>query len=222
MPSELPQIQRLSLETQVFDVLRQQILDGRLAGGLRLVQSEIAARLGVSRIPVRDAFRKLEGLGLVESDDRGNCFVRTQSLSDLREVYEIRRRLETLAAARAVARASERDIRRLEGLLEGMERAAAADDMASYVELNGQFHLQMYEASGSKRLVSLISGLWSGLPPLTPMTVTGQIQASLDQHREILALLKARDAAGVERAIAEHITLSEEKLIATFGDRFEQ
>lgn len=219
MPTDVAQVHRHSLEAQVFQILRQEILSGHLSGGSRLVQSEVAARFGVSRIPVRDAFRKLATLGLVETDDRGNCRVQVQSLLDLREVYEIRRRLEPLAAAKAVERLVPADLRQLELVVDRMEKASERMDVSDYVDLNTQFHAMIYELSGSRRLSQLIAVLWSGLPPLTPLSVTGQIAVSLRQHREMLTLLAARDAAGVERAVTEHITSSEEKLVATIADR---
>jgi DNA-binding GntR family transcriptional regulator len=198
-------VQRKNLEGQVYDSLREAILSDHFAGGERLTQSELASRLSTSRIPVRDALKRLETDGLVDVDERGVCRVIEFSSEDLEETYALRAMLEPRAGALAVPKLDDEEIQHLHALADQMAVAARAGDQALYVELNKSFHWTLYEASGWRRLVRIMKTLWAGRPPLTPMIVSGQLKRSVSEHRAILAAIDARDAQAVEDRLRRHI-----------------
>ncbi len=202
---EFPVVQRKNVEDQVYDALREAILSGHFSGGERLTQAELAARLSTSRIPVRDALKRLEVDGLVDVDERGICRVVEFSPEDLDETYGLRAMLEPRAGSLAVPKLDEEEIQYLHMLADQMVVAARAGDQARYVELNRSFHWTLYEASGWRRLVRIIKTLWAGRPPLTPMMVSGQLKRSLAEHRGILAAIDARDPQAVEDKLRRHI-----------------
>lgn len=208
----MERVRRSTLEQQAFEILRRQILDGTLPGGAPLVQGEVALRLGASRMPVRDALRRLAAEGLVEPDDRGTYTVRSFNEDDLREIYATRRLVEAMAAVQAVPRLTDDDLVELGDLLDAMAEAAAGERVDDYVALNQDFHMLIYEACGLRRLARFIASLWSGIAPLTPLTVKGQLDSSLAEHREIHRHLVQRDSARVHEAIERHIANAEARL----------
>lgn len=209
----MPQVIRQTLEGQVFELLRHQIATGELGGGTRLVQGEVAAAMGTSRIPVRDALRRLASEGLVEPDDRGSYRVIEFGLDDVEEIYEMRQRLEGMAAGLAAETLAAGDIADLSDLVAAMRQAVAAGDHDRYVDLNYDFHSLIYNATDRRRLMRTITSLWSGVPPLTPLGVAGQMEVSLREHANILDRLAERDGPGAEQAMVEHIRHAGERLI---------
>jgi DNA-binding GntR family transcriptional regulator len=198
-------IRRETLETQVYQVLRTAILERQLASGERLVQDELATKLGTSRIPVRDALKRLEVEGLVTTDERGSYFVSVFGVEDLEEIYGLRALLEPYAVAKAVKKLTVGELEALERLVQEMAQAAAAQDRERYAQLNEDFHILLYEASKERRLVRMIKSLWSGHPPLTPITVPEQLERSLQEHHALLNALKERNVGAVEALMRMHI-----------------
>lgn len=212
MPRLRP-IRRETLEDQVYRALRQAILEGRLKGGERLVQEALASTFGTSRIPVRDALRRLHQEGLVEADERGGYRVATWGPEDVEDVYTLRLLLEPEALRLAGPKLSEEELDELEALQFQMEEAASEGDLDRYVDLNRSFHFFIYEAAGKRRLFQFIQMLWSGLPPLTPLSVPGQLDRS---NREHWLLVQALRKGAVEEAVhilRRHIRYAMEALL---------
>lgn len=209
----LPTIAQSTLEDQAYRVLRRAILDGRYRGGGRLVQDELAGMLGTSRIPVRDALRRLESDGLVEADGRGRYRVRSYGPNEVRETFELRELIEPYAAARAIPRLSARDDAELADLTARMVEAAEEADADTYIRANLDFHLALYQSSGMDRLVKIISGLWLGQPPFTPLQVPGQLQESAKEHVALMQLIAERDVPAVQALLKQHIRRSGQGLL---------
>lgn len=215
----LPTIAHTTLEEQAYVVLRRAILSGQFEGGGRLVQDELATMLGTSRIPVRDALRRLESDGLVEADGRGRYRVREYGPDEVREAFELRALLEPFAAMQAIPRLTEQDVAELADLTEQMVAAADQADADAYIRANRDFHTALYQASGMERLVKIIAGLWLGQPPFTPAQVPGQLQQSAKEHQQLMALIEKRDASGFERLFRQHIGRSGESLLHHMQER---
>jgi DNA-binding GntR family transcriptional regulator len=189
----------------VYEALRKAIIEGRLARDERLVQDDLATQFGTSRIPVRDALKRLETEGLVTLDERGSYVVSYFGSEDVEEIYGLRLLLEPYAATKALACMTANDLEELENLAQEMREAAALKDIERYVQLNQTFHFSLYELSQQRRLVRLIQSLWSGLMPLTPMAVPGQLKRSASEHEGILRALQERQQATLEALIRDHI-----------------
>lgn len=214
----MSQVVRQTLEVQVFEILRREIATGEIAGGTKLVQDEIAARMGTSRIPVRDALRRLAAEGLVEPDERGSYSVVEFGIDDIEEIYAMRQRLEGLATNIAASCLKPADIAELRRLTAAMKEAIASREYGRYVDINNAFHSLIYNATGRMRLVRTITGLWCGVPPLTPLSVQGQIDVSLAEHGRILDHLERGDAEAAEAAMIEHIGNAGERLIQSMRE----
>jgi DNA-binding GntR family transcriptional regulator len=217
--SEPVQIRRETLGAQVYDLLRDRILRGEIAGGARLVQGPLSEEMGISRIPVRDALKRLETDGLVVGDEIGRYTVVPFNASDADEIYAIRRRLEPLAidmAAKAMTPEAFADIISLHAELGAAARRRQID---RYIDLNVKFHMAIYEASGMRRLVRIIRGLWLGVPPLTPIVLEGRIKRSQKEHEEIVRRLEARDSVGAAAALDRHIDNAGVELIETMATK---
>jgi DNA-binding GntR family transcriptional regulator len=198
-------IRRETLETQVHEALRKAILEGRLARGERLVQDDLATQFGTSRIPVRDALKRLESEGLVALDERGSYVVSYFGSEDVEEIYGLRLLLEPYAAGKALDGMAASDLEELESVAQEMKEPATLKDIERYVQLNQTFHFSLYELSRERRLFRMIQSLWSGLMPLTPMAVPGQLERSASEHEAIMRALKERRRDSVEALTRDHI-----------------
>lgn len=199
------QIRRETLGAQVYDLLRDRILRGELAGGSRLAQGPLSEEIGISRIPIRDALKRLESDGLVVCDEIGRYTVVPFDARDADEIYAIRRQLEPYAVAKAVEAMTPEAMSDIESLFDDMSKAARRRHIDRYIELNINFHMAIYEASGMSRLVRIIRGLYVGVPPLTPILLEGRIGRSQQEHGQIMKCLVGRDGAGAAEAMDRHI-----------------
>jgi GntR family transcriptional regulator of gluconate operon len=151
-------IPRASLSGETLERLRRAVLDGGLEEGTALPEAATAARLGVSRVPVREALVALEREGLVEFDAHGRAAVRRFTDEDLREILSLRSSLQTLAARRAAETATEGDLQRLGELL---RRTRAARDLSELSALDSKFHDAVVAIARHRRL----SRVWEELRP---------------------------------------------------------
>ena len=199
------QIRRETLGSQMYDLLRDRILSGEIPGGAHIAQSTLSEEMGISRIPIRDALQRLESDGLVTGDEIGRYTVVPFTAEDAEEIYAIRRKLEPFAVEMAARRLSDEVLATLKALHAELTQAARDRDLKRYTELNVQFHTAIYEASGMRRLVRIIRGLWRGVPQLTPIVLEGRITRSQREHDEILKRLVERDGPGAAAALERHI-----------------
>jgi DNA-binding GntR family transcriptional regulator len=211
------QLRRETLGAQVYELLRDRILRGEIAGGSRLVQGPLSEELGISRIPIRDALKRLETDGLVVGDEIGRYTVVPFGPQDAREIYAIRRHLEPLAVEMAAEAMTAEALADIQAFHAELAAAARNRQIDRYIELNVKFHMAIYEASGMRRLVRIIKGLWLGVPPLTPIMLEGRIRRSQKEHEEIIKRLQARDAAGAAAALDRHIDNAGHELIETIA-----
>jgi DNA-binding GntR family transcriptional regulator len=198
-------VRRETLGAQVYHLLRDRILRGEIAGGSRLIQGPLSEEIGTSRIPVRDALKRLESDGLVKCDETGRYSVVQFSTEDAEEVYAIRRQLEPFAVELAARAMTSEAMEEIKSLFNELNKAARRRQLEKYIEINTSFHMAIYEASGMVRLVRIIRGLYSGVPSLTPIVLEGRIVRSQEEHAEIVDRLAARDGAGAARAMDRHI-----------------
>jgi DNA-binding GntR family transcriptional regulator len=198
-------VRRETLGAQVYHLLRDRILRGEIAGGSRLIQGPLSEEIGTSRIPVRDALKRLESDGLVMCDETGRYSVVQFSTEDAEEVYAIRRQLEPFAVELAAKAMTAEAMGEIKSLFNELSKAARRRQLEKYIEINTSFHMAIYEASGMVRLVRIIRGLYNGVPSLTPIVLEGRIVRSQQEHAEVVDRLAARDGPGAARAMDRHI-----------------
>jgi len=197
-----------SAETVVeyaINAIREQIRDGRLAEGQRLVVAEVTRRLGVSNGPVREAIRRLTGEGLVEITPHRGAAVREFSNRDVREIFEVREVLEGLAARLAAERIGQGDRDRLRALHE--ESKAVLAGGKGYIDHNQSFHEMIYALAGNERVREQARQLT--LPiyrrRLHHLMDPGYARASAAEHALIVEAILEGDGAAAERAMRNHI-----------------
>jgi DNA-binding GntR family transcriptional regulator len=195
---------------RAYRLIKRDILGGALAGGARLKEEELAAAVGVSRTPVREALRRLSAEGLVDFERHQGAVVAHWSLEDIEEIFGLRAVLEPYAVGLAASRISAAQIGELARLADAMEAAGAAkeenfiDDIST---LNGEFHKILVRASGNRRLVRMLSGLIEMPVVLRTFGIYSpeELQRSFGHHREIVAALRAGDTTWPATVMRSHV-----------------
>ena len=150
----------------VYDRLCEQIRSGTIRPGARLTETELAARLGVSRTPVREAIRRLEADGLVDHQPRSGAVVRQLAYPEIMELYEMRTVLEGTAARLSARAASPMELEALRSI--NAEMARAVEDAARLVRLNRQFHARLLDAARNRFLLRAAASVENTLLILGP------------------------------------------------------
>lgn len=194
-------------QAAVAEMLRSEILSGRIAPQTRLLQSEVAERFETSTTPVREALRQLVAEGLLDGDPHRGVTVHEISVEELEEIYELRLHLEPLAIAATVTNITDKQIEEAEDLLEQME---AQDDRTTWTELNARFHALLAEASAKPRLTSMLTNLRNLSALYIVRSLVGmpdRVEAGNAEHRQLLAAICDKDveaAQAVELAHLQH------------------
>jgi phosphonate utilization transcriptional regulator len=199
-------VARNSLPSLVQREVERMILDGELAAGAKLNEAELAARLGVSRGPVREAFRALEESGLVQLARNRGAFVREVTLDEADEIYELRAVLDEYAGRRLALAATPERLKALRALVERMEKAAARADADAYHEANLAFHDRLVELAGNAKLAQLYRRLVNELRLFRRASLdqAGVLPASVREHRAIVDRIAAGEAESAGRLLFEH------------------
>jgi DNA-binding GntR family transcriptional regulator len=197
-------LKRRTTADAVAHMLRNEIQSGQLPPGTRLRQNDLAQRLGISTTPVREALAWLQAEGLVRIDPHRGALVFHPTVDDVRESYEIRGVLEALAVEKAIPRLSRGRIAELQRLLDRMKKERHE---ARWVNMNNDFHMRLYEASGMRRLCSMIQNLRDSSSTYIHMFAAHDLpshHADVD-HQEILDACAAGDVDRARAAVTAHI-----------------
>ena len=194
---------------KIRDSLEQRIVEGELSNGKRLDETELSGFYGVSRTPVREALQRLAESGLAEHLPRRGTFVRSPSLSQLVEMFEVMAELECMAIRLAARRATSNDIDALEKDNETCRVAVAANDTKKYYEINARLHGRIYQMSGNSFLANEARRLHDRLRPFRrlQLRVRGRMEESMAEHDIILAALRDGDADRAMETMKKHITI---------------
>lgn len=199
-----------SLSNQVYDRLRQSIISGEFQGGARLVEMEIAAQMGTSQGPVRDALQRLERDGLVERHARSASFVSSISTDEMYELFSIRSAIEGFAIRRAIARIETDQCNELQSLVEAMRSAALKDDMLLLVNYDLEFHRLICEWSISNALMQAWNPLYSQIQRFVAQThkhYFNDLTEIADTHQPIVDVLRQKNTEDAEAVMKQHIML---------------
>ncbi len=207
-------LQTNSLPALVQKELERMILAGDLAAGGKLSEAAVASLLGVSRGPVREAFRALEASGLVRLEKNRGVFVRQVSVAEADEIYELRAVLDEFVGRRVAQTATEDDVRDLRVRVERMERAAARGDVDAYATANLGFHDRLVSLAGNDKLLATYRRLVNELHLYRRATLgqAGTLPVSTREHREIVDRIASRQPAAAGRALFEHVMASRERM----------
>lgn len=205
----------LPLRDVVFNTLRQAILRGELKPGERLMEIQLANKLGVSRTPIREAIRKLELEGLVLMIPRKGAEVAEITEKSLRDVLEVRKALEELAVQLACDKITEEEILQLKRTAKEFAEALKADDVTKFAQADVKFHDVIYKATGNLRLIQLLNNLQEQMYRYRVEYLKRRDlhQKLLQEHQVIIEMIEKRDKAGASERISRHIDNQVEAVI---------
>ena len=195
----------MPLRDRIHDRLRTAIISGELSPGTPVIESELAARLGASRTPIREALRRLEAEGLLEPRGLRGSVVRELKSDEVECIFEIREALESLAARRAARSVRDADLRRLEAHVEAMR--GAVDDANEMERYDTAFHDLILAAASGDRLKRMLTELREELIAYRFLSLSDpeRRRATIGEHEAILAALRAHDENAAASRIAAHI-----------------
>jgi GntR family transcriptional regulator, rspAB operon transcriptional repressor len=196
-----------SLGQRVYQSLKHAILTLAYRPGDIIRKPEICERLGVSRSPVADAVARLAADGLVDVVPQAGTFVTRLSMTDIREGAFIREAIEVAAAERVATMITEDQLRDLRRNLRLQEALAADGDQQGFMALDAQMHEMMLSYTGFPRLPQVSQTAWLSVHRARQLIlpVEGRLQATLDEHRLILAAFEARDPHAARVSVQQHL-----------------
>lgn len=216
-------IQREALGSQVASALREAIAGGEFVRGERLIEVDLAERFGVSRGPIRDAFRILQVEGLVENQQPGVVVIGIDHDS-INELYSLRGAIEGLAVRLAVGRQDETRFGAIQRHVDAMQRAARADDPAAFARADVAFHNEICLVSGHKRLADVWQRYEAIMMTLLRLTISLEqdLTANAGDHLKLLDLIKAGDADAAETELTDHLERSRARMVKVWERALER
>ncbi len=213
----------LPLRDVVFNTLRRAILRGELKPGERLMEIQLANKLGVSRTPIREAIRKLELEGLVLMIPRKGAEVAEITEKNLRDVLEVRCALEELAVQLACDRIDEEGVKELRAAADTFRKVLDRDDITQIAQADVAFHDVIFKATDNKRLIQLLNNLREQMyryriEYLKKKECYPQI---LHEHQEIIESIAGRDKERATNVTGIHIKNQVDTVVGTLRDREE-
>jgi DNA-binding GntR family transcriptional regulator len=201
--------------------LRNLILSGELVPGQRLLQEELAEKLGISRTPIREALQQLANEGLVNISSYKGASVARFSASDMIEIYSVRIALESYAASLATQRVTDEDMERLETLMKEMGKAFQNKDFEHLLEAHHKLHANIYEIAGKQRLYEHIIQYLdlTNLYQRMALSLGRGANDPIKEHIDILETLRNRDEEAVGRMVRKHLELTMTELLEIFNEQ---
>ena len=208
-------LQTSSLSSVVQGELERMILSGELPPGEKLTEVALAARLGVSRGPLREAFRMLEEAGLVRTEKNRGVFVRNLPVEEAIEIFDLRASMEEGVSRRLAKGIAPAALKEIRGLVDQMEHAVKAKDAHSYHLLNLRFHDRLVELGGNRKLTTIYRKLIKELSLFRRLNLADGwlMPISVGEHRQIVKAIASGDADAAGRAMFEHVMESKERTI---------
>lgn len=215
-------LKRDSLPQQVAEQLRRAFISGLLLPGTRLVETDIAQQLGVSRNPLREALRILQSEGLVEVQHNRGTYVAQITREDIEEIYSLRKLLEVYAVSQVARQATADQVAELESLVVQMEKATAIGDYRQAANLDLELHKTLWALSGHKRLFNILSGVQTQIRMF--LTVNTQLYENLvtvavADHQLIAEAIRAHDEVEAANLMSHHIELALQETLDFFRRR---
>ncbi|WP_345622269.1 GntR family transcriptional regulator [Streptomyces ziwulingensis] len=205
---------RGSLRQRAYDVLRRRIVEGELQPGERLVERDLAAELEVSRIPLREALRLLEADGLVLLVPHRGALVAPFTPADVRDLFDVRESLESLAARLAAARAGAPGLARLAARLDSARVATGAGDRDAIAAANAGFHTDIVELADNPLLTGMMRPLEARTHWLFRLTAQRDPARQCTEHERLYEAIAAGDTDRAAALAHEHVTAGRDVSVA--------
>ncbi|MEV8467535.1 GntR family transcriptional regulator [Fluviibacterium sp. DFM31] len=213
-------VKKSTLPDIIADDLRERILSGELAEGETIRQENLAEEYDVSRMPIREALKRLDAEGLVQFTNNRGATVTKHSLREIAEIFDLRMLLEVDLFRRAIPAMTATDFARCDEILVAMESSYDADDVGKWGSLNHLYHSALYAAADRRLTNEVLQGvsLHSDRYVRMHLSVMQQREPAKKEHRDLLALAQARDIDGACAMLTWHITRTKDALLALVAE----
>ena len=212
------------LSEDIADSIKTAIIKGKFKPGEKISEGELAESMGISRTPLREAFRKLENEGFIQIIPRKGAVVTGIDAEEAINLYEIKSTLEGLAARLAANKMKDKDIGKLEKINDELKELIDKNDLESFYRVHTRFHEGFVKLCGNKRLIQMISNLNDHFNRfgIISLTLPGQFENAIWQHTQIIEAFKSGDQNLVEekvktnvmtggRVLVDHLTKAEDQ-----------
>lgn len=209
-----------TLREKILENIRDAILKGTLKPGERVSEPDLAERYGISRTPIREAFRQLESEGYLTVVPRKGAVVTALSERDVAEFYEIKSMLEGYAAQLAAEKMTDRDIERLSKINNRLADLAAEGDVKSFFRVHNEFHELFIRASGNNKLQELIQQMLKKFNRLriASLSLPGRMEISVKEHEKIIEAFRNRDGELANNLVKKNAAYGGQVLIKSMND----
>ncbi len=196
----------LTLRESILETIRDAIIRGALKPGEKVAEPELAERFGISRTPIREAFRQLESEGYLTVIPRKGAVVVSFSERDVDEFYAIKSILEGYAARRACEKLTTREIDKLQAINDKLGQLASGGDIKQFFKVHNDFHDLFIRAADNEKLSELIANLVGKFQRLriASLSLPGRMKISVQEHDKIIEAFRKRDADAAERLVRKN------------------
>ena len=205
--------------------LRRDIAAGVIKPGEKLSEARLAARFGVSRMPVREALKELESAGFLTVEHRRGTFVKSLRRHEILDLFEVREAVEGMAARLCASRGNNEFLTQLDEVMAEMGRAVESADSDGYSAIDARLHALIAAGSGNDRLLEhynlLIQQLNRGYLSSIVTRREGRMRRSFEEHRALVQALHARDADAAETAMRVHVRTGRAELQDEVASKFD-
>lgn len=210
-----------TLREKIVEVLREAIISQKIRPGERVTELEVAERFGISRTPIREAFRQLESEGFLTIVPRKGAVVSDIKEQDIRDFYEIKGVLEGYAARQAAKRMREKDIVRLEQFNSEIKECAQRQDVSGMTQAHNAFHELILEACGNRKIQQVVAGLVRQFLRFRFYVASlVHVEDILREHADIVAAIRSGDGERAEICIKINAQLGLEVLLKEFASGY--
>jgi len=209
----------LTLREKILESIRHAIISGELKGGSRVSEPDLAERYGISRTPIREAFRQLESEGYLTVIPRRGAVVSEFSEKDVEEFYAIKSILEGYAARRACEKLTAKELDRLQAINDRLAELAAQNDIKTFFKIHNDFHDVFIKAANNEKLREMIGSLVTRFQRLRLMSISlpGRMGISVQEHEKIIGAFRRKDADTAEMLVRKNAEYGGQVLIRGSG-----
>ena len=214
-----PMMESRPIREIAYEVLKHAIITGQIPAGERIVETDYADRLHISRTPLREALRKLERDGLVEYVLRRGVVVRAFTMEDVEEIYTIRNALEMLTLPAIIAKATDEDVASLKEKLREMDAVLDRGDIEVLSPMARAFHAQLTAICGQNRILRVIEGQDEFIKRFSAMAIHQENRRSQahEEHHRLVEYIENRDLERFQKLMNKHIERSKENCLAALA-----
>jgi len=208
-----------TLREKILETIREAILKGDLKPGEKVAEPELAEQFGISRTPIREAFRQLESEGYLTVVPRKGAVVAALSERDVQEFYEVKSILEGYAAELAAENLSDKELAKLESINERLKQLASTGDVKTFYKIHNEFHEMFLKAANNTKLYDLIKqlGMKFSRMRMASLSVDGRMAISVSEHDKLLDAFRRHDGKTAEALVKKTAALGGHVLLESMA-----